>query len=226
MKKRRLDISKLKVIKKWIKPANTLYHYRSSWVKKFISHFVERDKVVLDLGCGERKISKDVISVDLIKNKNVDIVANAAEIPLRENSIDLIVCTAVLEHVEDVEKTITEMRRVLKNGGIIYLEVPFLQNYHAHPHDYRRFTLAGLELLFSDFKKIDSGVCIGPFSALACLIQKMPRFIMGENIFGFFLEFITGWFVFWIKYFDVLIPAAKKVHQLASGLYFLGEKEN
>lgn len=45
-------------------------------------------------------------------------------IPLPDESVDLILCHTVIEHVRDVPKVISEMNRVLMPGGIIHLEAP------------------------------------------------------------------------------------------------------
>lgn len=47
------------------------------------------------------------------------------EIPFEDNSIDIIFCNHVLEHVDDDLKALSEMRRVLKPGGWAILQVPF-----------------------------------------------------------------------------------------------------
>jgi SAM-dependent methyltransferase len=52
-------------------------------------------------------------------------------LPFPDGSIDLIVCHQVIEHVQDVERAISEMARVLSQSGAIHLEAP---NY-AWPHE-------------------------------------------------------------------------------------------
>lgn len=47
------------------------------------------------------------------------------EIPFEDNSVDIIFCNHVLEHVDDDMKALSEMRRVLKPGGWAILQVPF-----------------------------------------------------------------------------------------------------
>lgn len=102
-----------------------------------------KDKVVLDLGCGTgkfmEKFYKDTIKyygLDLsnqqlniakkkVKGSNVEFICCSAEnIPLEDNSIDVIISTWVLGTIleEDRRKNvINEMRRVLKRNVSIYL---------------------------------------------------------------------------------------------------------
>lgn len=54
-------------------------------------------------------------------------------LPFKDHTFDLIVCHEVLEHVQDPAKTISEMIRVLKPGGALYLEAPnYLYPYEGH----------------------------------------------------------------------------------------------
>lgn len=47
------------------------------------------------------------------------------EIPFEDNSVDIIFCNHVLEHVDDDLRALSEMKRVLKPGGWAILQVPF-----------------------------------------------------------------------------------------------------
>ena len=46
------------------------------------------------------------------------------DIPLADESIDLVICHTVIEHVNDVEIVVKEMARVLNCNGVIHLEAP------------------------------------------------------------------------------------------------------
>jgi SAM-dependent methyltransferase len=50
----------------------------------------------------------------------------------------------VLEHVRDPFQALREMSRVLKRGGILYCQVPFVIGYHPGPTDFWRFTKEGI----------------------------------------------------------------------------------
>ena len=76
------------------------------------------------------------VANSMIGNTGLDenpefIVGVGEEIPLQSNSVDLIVCHTVIEHVKDVERVIFEMARVLKPGGYLHIEAP---NY-IWPHE-------------------------------------------------------------------------------------------
>jgi ubiquinone/menaquinone biosynthesis C-methylase UbiE len=74
-----------------------------------------------------------------------------------DEHFDAIVCWSVLEHVPDPIRAIAEMRRVLRPGGIIWIQLPFLLPYHADPHDYWRVTPSGLRQWMRDFDEVGCG---------------------------------------------------------------------
>ncbi len=87
---------------------------------------------------------------------NPDIIGDIHNLPFADNSIEAIVCLAVLEHVENPFKACAEIHRVLKPGGFCLITLPFLYYYHAEKgyyKDYWRFTKDAVELLFQDFSK-------------------------------------------------------------------------
>ena len=55
--------------------------------------------------------------LDKVADYSPDIVGDIHELPLEDNSVDAILCSAVLEHVEEPQRAVKEMYRVLKKGG-------------------------------------------------------------------------------------------------------------
>ena len=65
----------------------------------------------------------DYITADLL-SPLADIKMDIQNIPLEDNTFDVIICNHVLEHVEDEFKAVSELFRVLKKGGWAILQVP------------------------------------------------------------------------------------------------------
>jgi SAM-dependent methyltransferase len=109
------------------------------------------------------------VGVDIREGPNVDIVCDIYNIEylFGMESFDGIVCTEVLEHVEDWCVAIYNLRQVVKPGGFILITVPTIGfPYHEYPSDYWRFTLDDFRKIFYDFEwkswkqHNDPGVCI------------------------------------------------------------------
>jgi|GEM_PF-2385391 len=83
----------------------------------------KRENVMnLDVGCGTRR--RGDIGIDIYRKSQADIIADAHYLPLRDTSFDSISAYAVLEHVDDPRKVLSEIHRVCKNGGFVKILVP------------------------------------------------------------------------------------------------------
>jgi SAM-dependent methyltransferase len=76
--------------------------------------------------------------------------------PTQDGSVDFVLCTEALEHVEDTGSFLREAFRSLVPGGRLLLTVPFSARWHFVPYDYWRFTPSALNLVLSaaGFKEI------------------------------------------------------------------------
>jgi SAM-dependent methyltransferase len=104
-------------------------------------------KVMLELGCGAAEMTRAIASegrnrqiiatevdeIQLSKNRLIDdlpnvefIYAGAEQIPLEDESVDIILLFKSLHHVpiDLMDKSFTEMHRVLKPGGLVYVSEP------------------------------------------------------------------------------------------------------
>lgn len=185
---------------------------------------LSREARILDLGSGGRKLREGVISLDISPEKGVDIVGDAFLLPFWDASFDLIVCTALLEHILRPEAMISEMHRCCRKGGLVYAEVPFLQGYHKSPEDYWRCTLPGLVEAFKSFEKQEAGVCCGPASALAMFLAMLPYTLFTSPFLRKLGLFFFGWTTFYLKYLDIFFARVKGAHYLAAAFYYLGRK--
>lgn len=81
-------------------------------------------RVVVDLGCGKRK-KPGAIGIDIARIPGVDVVADVMRpLPLKDNSVDEIVASHIIEHVDDVMDFMGEVWRVCKPGALVYFRFP------------------------------------------------------------------------------------------------------
>lgn len=139
--------------------------YTGVSAQRFLRRF-KPGALMLNIGAGVHKPHPDVVNIDIFYYKDVDLVANAEELPLPSNSVDAIVCESLLEHVPSPEKIVAEMYRVLKPGGQMYIVIPFVYPFHACPNDFQRWSVTGLRELISEGDVECIGTRAGPFSAL------------------------------------------------------------
>jgi SAM-dependent methyltransferase len=141
--------------------------------------------VVLDIGCGDRwvegALSPDTHYVGLDFPTTVekgyagrpDVFGDGQSLPFGDGSVDTVLLMDVLEHLPEPEGAMAEAQRVLKSGGILVVQVPFLYPLHDEPHDFRRWTLHGLRSLFDRHGfKIRDTACQGqPVETAAALLS-------------------------------------------------------
>lgn len=115
--------------------------------------------ICLDIGAGNSPYKKYLnvaryISVDKKQTRAVnyqenqnDIDADAKDLPFDNDFADTVLLNQVLEHIDDYEKVLEEIHRVLKKGGKLIISAPFVYHIHSEPNDYFRFSEYGLRYL-------------------------------------------------------------------------------
>ena len=165
-----------------------------------------------------------LLCTDVSRTADVDIFCDAHELPFDDGSFDALITTAVLEHVLYPERVALELHRVLKEGGLIYSEIPFIQQVHEGAYDFTRFTLSGHRRLLNHFREIQSGMVAGPATAL---VWSIEHFVVGFSRHRFvrlLLKTLARYAFFWIKYFDFFLQRRLAALDGASCTYFLGSR--
>jgi len=128
------------------------YSLRRYFIDEFYARHIQRlpaGSRVLDLGgykCRKRG-AFDIASypvrvtyANLSRSQQPDVQTDAASLPCKSECFDAVVCSELLEHVDDPKAVLREMYRVLKPTGVCLISVPFLFHIHADPCDYGRYT--------------------------------------------------------------------------------------
>jgi 2-polyprenyl-3-methyl-5-hydroxy-6-metoxy-1,4-benzoquinol methylase len=144
---------------------------RYSATKQFV-----KGKTILDIACGTgygsflmADAAKKIFAVDIDQrtidyakknffSKNIEYsVGSATEIPMPDNMAEVVVSFETIEHINDYKKFLSEVKRVLKPGGLLVISTPndaeFSEENHFHLHE---FVLDELTILLKEnFKNVD-----------------------------------------------------------------------
>jgi len=140
--------------------------------------------IVYDIGGVPRysynKHFADYKTVNFDKKEKPDVLARAEKLPFKDNTVDNILCLAMLEHVRDPEAVIKEMHRVMKRKARALVWVPFYWREHNYPIDNCRYTHQGINALLErhGFKVIESKS--KPYGGFFFVASHNVRFLMKD----------------------------------------------
>lgn len=146
---------------------------------------------ILDLGCGSKpyanlfKSAQRYIGVDITPEKNPDIVINPSDkLPFPDSFFDAVVSFQVLEHIENLDMSLIEIKRVLKKDGLLIVTAPFIFPEHGQPHDYRRLNYYGLKSIFyQDYTPVETLRIGGIGSTIFTLYLNFIHVSLSQNTF-------------------------------------------
>jgi SAM-dependent methyltransferase len=163
--------------------------------------------------------SIDLIGFDIYSSPDVQFIGDGHSIPLADGSVDGVIVQAVLEHVLEPAVVAGEIHRVLRAGGIVYADTPFLQQVHEGAYDFTRFTDSGHRFLFRGFERLDSGTVAGAGTALRWSVDYFVRALTRSVKLGR----VVALCFFWLSYVDRFLDGRHST-DAASSVFFLGRK--
>jgi len=115
---------------------------------------------VMDVGSWDSPYKKliphtEYLTLDVEKDSKPDICCDIHNIKWKSNYFDTVIATEVLEHLEEPQKAINEIHRILKSRGVCILSTRFIFPYHPVPRDYYRYTWDSLKYLFRNFRSVE-----------------------------------------------------------------------
>ncbi|HBG27241.1 MAG: hypothetical protein A2Y10_12495 [Planctomycetes bacterium GWF2_41_51] len=138
-----------------------IYRIIGKWIRKYCNS----ETVFLDIGCGNMKFKKylpkgcvyNAFDVSLseyhLSRMQPDCniaIASAADIPLADNSVDVMVSSEVLEHIRGLDQAVDEIYRIARPSAMFFCSIPnnYCKKYAAkgqHPDHVNKFSFMEFE---------------------------------------------------------------------------------
>lgn len=159
-------------------------------IRNQASAHIRPGSMLVDLGCG------DMPYAEMIRNMNIEycgadigsggglLIDESGRVPLVAGAAGAVLSIQVLEHVRDLNAYCAEIRRLLRDDGVLLLSTHGTWLYHPHPEDHRRWTRTGLiaDLADRGLAVEEVEAIVGPLATttlirltgFASLIRRIP----------------------------------------------------
>jgi SAM-dependent methyltransferase len=165
----------------------------------------------------------ELVETDVYLGPRTAVVCDAHDLPFADGAFDAVVAQAVLEHVADPPRVVAELHRVLAADGLVYSEIPFMQQVHEGAYDFTRYTATGHRRLFRWFDELDRGAVSGPAEALAWSVRYLAVAVAGGSARRQRAAELTArGATLWLSLVDRLLLRRPAALDAASGTFFLG----
>ena len=149
--------------------------------------------MVLDIGCGTRKIEPDAIGIDISPNSAADKVWNLDDYPwpLEDNCFTRIHMSHVIEHLDDPMRAMAEVYRVARDGADVFLVTPHFSSHNSYTDPTHKRHLAARSFEYftgSDFPTFTGATCRFEIVSVELtfggnfLLDNMGRFLARRSL--------------------------------------------
>ena len=190
--------------------------------------------LVLDIGCSNKAVAQCLtpecryVGLDYPDtarhwyHTRPDVFGDAQRLPFADGTIDTVLLLDVLEHLPFPDKALASIVRVLRGGGHLILQVPFIYPIHDAPLDFRRWTLFGLRSSLRELglvceveqyygepletAALTLNIALSK-TMLNCLAQRSPASLLLPMLpFAILLVNLAGWCLARIGGSDSMMP--------------------
>lgn len=166
----------------------------------------------------------DLAEADIAFGPRTNLVMDGGSIPFEDATFDAVIAQAVLEYVPDPFRVADEIHRVLRPGGWLYAESPFMQQVHGGAYDFFRFTHVGHRRLLRRFEEHKSGVACGPAMALSWSYRYFLRALAEGRAYRMASSMFANLTSSWLVAADPHLQERPGAYDAASAFYFLGTR--
>lgn len=185
--------------------------------------------VGLNIGAGTTSIDARVRNLDIVPGPNIDYVGSAEDIPLPDASVDLVITQETLEHVANPLQAMREIHRVLKPGGVLYLQLPFVIGYHPGPTDFWRFTRQGIVQLAESSGLVETtvGTAVGSSTGFYRIAVEYFAILLSVPFRPLYMPLKAFFAValYPIKWLDAVTDRSPQNDRLAGGYFVVARKQ-
>lgn len=201
---------------------NDYVTYRRLWLDSCLSAFSDEiHGQVIDLG-GKRRNKRGSFLppehqadawwyLNLDPDASPNIFSDVTQTPLPKQSVHYIICTEVLEHLPEPQACVDEIHRLLRNGGVVFVSVPFFYPVHADPYDFQRFTEDGLRHLFRDFKSVEVYRMGSYPGTLGLLVELGIAGIVEDSVLKRLTRWAVKWISRWLFWYDLSVFSGRNL---------------
>jgi len=185
------------------------------------------DKIVLESGCGGgmyiEELSKSMnnnkyFGTDFSRSAVKDVskensraqyfISDSMIMPVKDNSIDVLLLLDIVEHVDEPEKVFAETKRILKEDGIIHLNIPVEANKATI------FWLLGKMCRRNFQKKYSGHVSSYSLRDVKNLLNKYQFKIININYYYHFIGQLTQFILYFAKYLKGVLLRKEISHRI------------
>jgi len=212
--------------------AKNFTSYRRLWLDSCLQKYSPGMRgIVIDLG-GKRENKRGTFNppeeqasawwyFNLELSTHPNTVADVTAVPIKSASANVVICTEVLEHLEDPVACVQEIHRILCVGGHVYASVPFIYPIHADPYDFQRLTADGIRRYFRDFSAITIIPMGGYLGTIGMLLEIGIPGISGMGLHKKIIRRTLTWLARMLYKRDLLAQEQNSVWQKFTTGYFL-----
>lgn len=184
---------------------------------------------LIDLGCGKvpfyglyknhvTRITCADWPQTIHTSHHVDVFCNLNQpLPFADETFDTVILSDVLEHLAAPHLALAEIARILRPGGVVFLNTPFFYWLHETPHDYYRYTEYALRKLLHD-AGLDCVVLESLGGSPEILTDMIAKHLSTLPLFGSTVAGLCCDFAIWLR----RLRPWRKFSQKTSSLFPFG----